>query len=195
MKKLLIAISVLFLIQGVSFGAANRGSLQLKRVADEWRGKLEWHKKQFVSSTDSLFTPGTDTVAFNASVRDTIVSCVYFTKDEANSIAFNIYGGTTTRIQIEVQGANLGNWKTYPTFSGFGDIPDSVFKTITWIVTGTGINGDKISTTQDSIQANKYTLPIELHLDGIQVFRILAFCSVDQVGNTRISGDIWQKED
>jgi hypothetical protein len=185
---------MLILIQGVSFSAENRAALSLKRDGLEWRGKVEWHKK-IVDGADSLFSYYADTVAFNASVRDTIVSCAYYTKERNNSVAFNIYGGATTRIQIEIQGANLGNYVDYPNFSNLSAIPDSVYKTIEWIVTGTGVNGDKISVSQDSIQANKRTLPIELHLDGIQVFRILTFCSVDQVGNTRISGDIWQKED
>lgn len=194
--KLLLAAVVM--LSAIETTAAIRKPISLIRSGLTWRGKIEWDKK-IIDGADSLFNQSalnpTDTMTVNGTIRDSVYSCIYDGRDH-NSVSFNIFGGTTTRLQIEIQTANLGNYnRLWTSPSGFASIPDSVFKTHSWIVTGTGVNGDKVSVSQDSIQSNKRTIPIELFLIGQQQFRFLVICSVDQVGNTRVSADIWQKEE
>ena len=149
------------------------------------RGPLEFYKKSFVGSADSLFSVGTVVGNINGSHKDTLHTVTYLAEDW-QSLQLAITGGSTVRLTIQVMGANLGD-------GNIAGLTDADFQILEWIVTGTGVNGDKVSTTLDSITAATVTSPINLYIDGAEVFKLMVIGSIDQVGNTDITGSLLRK--
>ena len=151
------------------------------------RAPLEFHKKTFVGAADSIFAVGTDTAAVNGSQKDTLQTVTYLSEDW-QSLQLYVFGGSTVRLTFQIMGANLGN-------KSRSELTDDDFQILNWISFGSGVNGDKISTTIDSMTTAKTTIPINLYIDSAEVFKVMIIASLDQVGNTRVVGRMKQRRE
>jgi len=183
MKKILIVLVLLFSVNAF----ANNQIQYLGRKAN-WDANVQYDKK-VVAGTDSLFTANHDTAIIKGA-SDSV-----YTKAFANvgdfSFSIELSGGTTNRIIAEVQVVNSG--------SGYNanEVPDSLFQTSHWLESGTGLAGNIISTTIDSMTSsgNLKTTPIAIYIEQAEIFRILFYSTAKQVGNPRIISRLYLRKD
>jgi len=133
-----------------------------------WSGDLEFHKKTAIADGgDSLFAAGVDS-AYAFGVSDTTWSEVYRSKG-STSIQFEVTG-TLTASYIEVWTANSGDYQ--PQW-----LPEKYFRPAYWVVTGTGMANNYVSTSKDSVTAAAITLPIFIPMLDGELFKVLYITS------------------
>lgn len=144
-------------------------------------GRMTWNKK-IQGGDDSLYTVGATSPSFFGA-SDTLISDVYRNKGYT-SMQLILSGGTTNHIVVEVLGANGSNHSA-------STVPDSLFKTLYWLKTGTGITGSIVSTSLDSIVLATVSAPMVVPLLDAQYFKVLAYSTVLQSGNPTFNIDLF----
>lgn len=181
MKRVLFLFSFLLVVQTGVLWAQN----QVQRTPGEFDfgTTLEWDKK-VVSGTDSLFSGDEDTLVIKGA-SDSCYSKVLY-NNGSHSLQLIVENGTTNRLIFEVQTANLPVGGSLN--KGAASLPDSFFIASQWLKNGTGVAGNTISTSFDSVTSSGdlKTTPIQLYIENAQVFRLLVRSTVDQVGSPRI---------
>lgn len=150
-----------------------------------FEGDLTFYKK-VQAGDDSLLSVGATEGKVEAS--DTLFTDTYYSYD-LQSVQLNVAGGTTVRVQAQVMTANTG--ADYSAIS----LPQANFQIFEWVVMGTGVAGNYVKTSQDSILATGRSTPIRLYLPECEVWQLMFITSQDHVGTTTISGTVLLKED
>lgn len=182
--KTIIAVAMtLVMVVGV-FAAQRVAQTTPDKTSGRWEGSLLFYKK-IVDGADSTFTLNSDSVSIG--VSDTVYSDIYYAR-AMQSIQLNIRCAGTLRLQVKVLCGNSGD-----DFTAIS-MPDSMMVTFEWLKMGTGVAGNLVSTSADSITSEGLSTPIRLWCSECELFQFLFITSHNQSGNAGLSGWLKQKE-
>jgi len=188
MKKVFLFLIIVFTIYSMVNAQTQRPAFNRGvRTIQAWSQDIAWHKRTS-NGNDTTFTRG-ETDGSIRGASDSLFSDIYFNYGR-NNVQFDIQADASASaftVNIEVLTANAGDYAAT-------DIPDSLFKTAYWLKKGTGITGNIVSLTEDSITTVGVTGTIQIPLLDAEWFKFLVVSSNVHADTNVVNGTINRQE-